>query len=327
MSLILKKRSITDINKGILIFEPKNYSKVALERYSSLGQVWCSGINQFDSHDVWCLIVRLAYFIDDKFLEAFPNLKALVSPTTGTTHIDLQACERRGVRVFTLKDCMSKLEKITSTAEHALCLMLSLVRHLPQAHLSTVEQGEWNRDNFCSRQLSSLRLGIIGLGRIGRLMAKYANAIGMEVSAHDPYIDPETFELDGVNSLAIDELFHCSDIITIHADLRADNISLIGAGLLDLLPKGAYIINTSRGELLDEEAVAERVRDSKIAGVAVDVLRSEYELYSIYDSPLLKAARDGFNVLITPHIGGCTTDAMHQTEEFLAEVVVEEFNS
>ena len=326
MCLILKKRSITGINKGILVFEPKNYSQVAIKTYSAVGPVWCWGIDQFDPQNVGCLVVRLAHFIDDKFLGTFPNLKALVSPTTGTTHIDMQACERKGVRVFTLRDCMPKLEMITSTAEHALCLMLSLVRRMPQAHSSTVERGEWNRDNFCSRQLSSLRLGIVGLGRIGKWMARYAKAMGMEIAAYDPYIASEAFQSEGVSSLALEELCRRSDVLTIHADLRSDNISLIDSDLLDLLPKDAYLINTSRGELMDEKAVAKRVRNSKLAGVAVDVLRGEHESGCLINSPLVKAARDGFNVLVTPHIGGCTTDAMQQTEEILAELVAEELS-
>lgn len=271
-------------------------------------------------------MVRLAHFIDEKVLDTFPNLKALVSPTTGTTHIDMQACERKGIRVFTLRNCMPKLEMITSTAEHALCLMLSLVRRMPQAHSSTVERGEWNRDNFCSRQLSSLRLGIVGIGRIGKWMARYAKVMGMEIAAYDPYIASEAFQSEGVSSLALEELCRRSDVLTIHADLRSDNISLIDSDLLDLLPKDAYLINTSRGELMDEEAVAKRVRNSKLAGVAVDVLRGEHESGCLINSPLVKAARDGFNVLVTPHIGGCTTDAMQQTEEILAELVAEELS-
>jgi D-3-phosphoglycerate dehydrogenase len=155
-------------------------------------------------------------------------------------------------------------------------------------------------------------------------MARYAKAVGMEIAAYDPHIASEAFQSEGVSSLALEELCRRSDILTIHADLRSDNISLIDSDLLDLLPKDAYLINTSRGELMDEEAVAKRVRNSKLAGVAVDVLRAEHESGCLINSPLMKAARDGFNVLVTPHIGGCTTDAMQQTEEFLAELVAEE---
>ena len=293
-----------------------------METYSSLGPVWRSQIDQFDPHEVCCLIVRLAHFVDEEFLETFPNLRALASPTTGVTHLDIDACDRKGVQVFTLRDCMPKLQKITSTAEHALCLMLSLVRRLPQAQSSTVGRGEWNRDEFCSRQLSSMRLGIVGLGRIGRWMARYCKAIGMEIAAHDPHIPSEVFKLEGVRSLPLDELCRSSDILTVHADLRSDNFSLLDSTLLKLLPTDAYLINTARGELMDEEASAQMVRDSKLAGVAVDVLRSEHDSRCLASSPLICAARDGFNVLVTPHIGGCTSDAMRQTEELLAQVVV-----
>ena len=309
-------------NKGILIFESDDYSQVALDTYSDIGPVWRMGIDQFDPHEVGCLVVRLAHYVDCDFLEPFPNLLALATPTTGVTHLDIQVCERKGIRVFTLRDCMPKLQNITSTAEHALCLMLSLLRRLPQAHFSTVEQGEWNRDEFCSRQLSSLRLGIVGLGRIGRWMARYAKAMGMEVVANDPYIPPEVFASEGVLSISLEDLCHSSDIISIHADLRADNFSLLDSSKLSLLSSNAYLINTARGELVDEEVLAQMVRNSRLAGVAVDVLRSEYDLQEREVSPLLRAAKDGFNVIVTPHIGGCTSDAMRQTEVYLAEAVV-----
>ena len=145
----------------------------------------------------------------------------------------------------------------------------------------------------------------------------------MDVAAHDPHVAPAVFESERVSSLPLDELCRRSDVLTIHADLRSDNVSLLDSGLLDLLPDDAYLINTSRGELMDEEAAARMVRDSKLAGVAVDVLRSEHDSRNLADSPLISAARDGFNVLVTPHIGGCTTDAMRETEDLLAQVVVE----
>lgn len=154
-------------------------------------------------------------------------------------------------------------------------------------------------------------------------MARYAKVIGMDVAAYDPHISSEIFKLEGVTSFSLEELCRRSDILTIHADLRSDNVSLIDADLLDLLPEDAFLINTSRGELMDEDAVAKKVRNSKLAGVAVDVLRTEHESRPLDDSPLMKVARDGFNVLVTPHIGGCTSDAMHQTEDLLAEVVAE----
>jgi D-3-phosphoglycerate dehydrogenase len=313
------------MSRGVLIYEPQNYSLEAIKIYESIAPVWRFGIDSFDAYDVGCLVVRLAHFIDQEFIEPFPNLRALVSPTTGITHIDMQACQRKGIRVFTLRECKSKLEKISSTAEHTLCLILSLVRQLPQAHSSIVDRGEWNRDKFCSRQLSSLRLGIVGLGRIGRWMARYGKSIGMEVAAYDPYVTSQVFENEDIDSLSLDELCRRSDILTIHANLTSENDSLINKDLLNLLPKGAYLINTSRGELIDESIAAEMVRESKLGGVAVDVLRNEHDYQCITNSPLIKAARDGFNVLVTPHVGGCTSDSMRITEDLMANVLVESF--
>ena len=154
-------------------------------------------------------------------------------------------------------------------------------------------------------------------------MARYAKTIGMEVAAHDPYVAPEAFRIGGVSSLALEELCRRSDVLTIHADLRSDNVSLIDSDLLDLLPEDAYLINTSRGELMDEKAVAERVRDAKLAGVAVGVLRAEHESLCLADSPLMSAARDGFSVFGHSSHRWMYDRCDHQTEDLLAEVVAE----
>jgi D-3-phosphoglycerate dehydrogenase len=164
-------------------------------------------------------------------------------------------------------------------------------------------------------------MGIVGLGRIGGHVAGYAIGFGMKVLAYDPYQSGARFDELGVERCDIASLLKASDIVTLHANLRDDNYNLISDKEINLMRTGAYLINTARGLLLDEHATANALRSGRLSGVAVDVLADEHTDTSWSDSPLISAARDGFNVIITPHIGGCTNDAMHITEESLAEYV------
>jgi len=308
-----------------LILEPYGYSPRAIEAYGTLGPVWLSEPPKGMDEKVALLVVRLANFIDEHFLSKYTNLTAIVSPTTGLNHIDRNTCKKRGVRIFSLANCRDAIEEVTSTSELTLGLMISLLRHIPQAHHDVTVHGEWNRDCYRSRQLSRLTLGIVGLGRIGGHMARYAHALGMHVIAFDPYKPSERFSDLQVEQKDFLSLMEESDIVSIHASLHEGTEKLIDAQAISYMREGALIINTARGSVLDESAVAEAVCSGRLGGVAVDVLASEHSGLSPFESPLIMAARNGYNVIVTPHIGGCTSDAMQITEEILAEVVVREY--
>jgi len=307
----------------VLIVEPEDYSTNALELYSKFGSVFLGSIPIGAEAEVKILVVRLAHRLDKSFLDKYPSLVAIATPTTGLTHIDVGYCTRRGIEIFSLANCREAIEEVTSTSELTIGLIISLLRKIPDAHVDVTVEGSWNRDHFRSRQLSRLALGIIGLGRIGGHMAKYAHAFGMRVLGYDPYRAASYFSALEVEPCKLEYLLRESDIVSLHANLRNDNINLLGAEEIALLHKDALIINTARGALLDEQAIAIALRAGRIGGVAVDVLADEHSSTSIYDSPLISAAKDGFNVIVTPHIGGCTSDAMHITEERIAEVVVQ----
>ena len=310
---------------SVLILEPYDYSPRALETLSALGAVWTSGLPSNASAIVQFIVARLAYKLDENFLRQFPNLLAILTPTTGLTHIDMLYCTQRGIKVYCLKDCLDRIQTVTSTSELTLGLMISLLRRIPYAHNDVVVNGRWERDKFKSRQLSMLSLGLIGLGRIGGHVASYARALGMKVIAYDPLQPEIRFEGLGVERSSLGNLLARCDIVSIHANLNQENIRFIGRSELDLMQPSALFINTARGALVDESALADALRAGKLAGVAVDVLECEHSDSDWRTSPLIEAAKDGLNVILTPHIGGCTSDAMHTTEESLAEAFVDDF--
>ena len=306
----------------ILVLEPDGYSPRALAIYGHLGHVWLGQVPNKVRSSIELAVVRLAHRVDEKFIASFPALSIIASPTTGLNHIDLDACERRGVKVFSLAQCQEAIQSVSSTSELTIGLMIALLRRIPQAHKNICSDGCWERDRFRSRQLSRLTLGIIGLGRIGGHLAGYARAFGMRVLAHDPYQPGSRFTTLKVERCELHQLLKEADIVTLHANLREDNHNMISEEEIAQMRSEALLINTARGELLNGNAVALALQENRLGGVAVDVLAEENCDASINDSPLVRLARKDGNVIITPHIGGCTSDAMHITEECLAEYIL-----
>jgi D-3-phosphoglycerate dehydrogenase len=303
---------------NILVLQPDNYSLDALALYGDLGQVYL-GLNAGpDKNAVSVLVVRLSYNIDYKFLKSFPKLRWIISPTTGLNHIDLVTCEERNIQVLSLNDQLEAIQLITSTSELTIGLILSLLRNINAAHKDVVYHQRWDRDKFKSRQLSKLNLGVIGLGRVGSHVADYAHAFGMKVMAYDPYISEKIFNDNNVKQCDLTTLLEQSDIVSIHAKLNENNHHLLGLTELRKMREDAIIVNTARGALLDEAAAASQIEQGLLAGIAVDVLEYENTEMEWWESPLVKSAKAGYNILITPHIGGCTIDAMHLTEEIMA---------
>jgi D-3-phosphoglycerate dehydrogenase len=305
-----------------LIAEPNDYSERAIREYQRLGPVWLGEAPVGHSDQVKVLVVRLGRKLDDAYLASYPSLRAIVTPTTGLTHIELPACENRGIRIFSLADCRDAINRVTSTSELTLGLIIGLLRRIPMAHFGVLHEGCWDRDRYRSRQLSNLTLGIIGLGRIGGHLAVYANALGMRVLAYDPFQSNQCFNELHVQRMEFDALLREADVISIHANLTEDNRGLIGSREIEILSPHAFIVNTARGALLDEGAAAKALYENRLGGIAVDVLSEEHSVNSPLQSALVQAAKAGLNVIVTPHIGGCTSDAMHVTENRMAEVSV-----
>ena len=309
----------------ILNIEPLGYSVSAIQIWKSNGFSYIENewhqINVekiFDDIDI--LIVRLQKKIDRIILRRFPNLKMIISASTGTDHLDLETLQSSGIELVSLREHAHFLKTIPSTAEFTWALICALIRNLPSAYEDVV-LGNWNRDKFRGFQLYNKKIGIIGLGRIGQMVAKFANAFDMEVGYYDPFVDSPLHLR--YNSLV--ELLESSDIITVHVHLNKDSYHLLNQDNLSKVKNGSFLINTSRGNVWDEDALVNIFNSGKINGIAADVLSDE--LGDIHKSALWRLQQKGANVIITPHIGGATYDAMWSCEEYLASYVVTRLNS
>lgn len=262
------------------------------------------------------IIVRFKQKVNGAVLKKFPQLKIIFTATTGTDHIDVSLCNARNIIIWCLKPFTDFLRTIPSTAEHTIALMLSLVRNVPKAHQSVLS-GTWNRDLFFGSQLKNKTLGIIGLGRTGSLVAKFAAAFGMSVVYYDPYVNG-TNQYQKVNKL--NELLQQSDIVSLHVHLNKSTELLLNNNNCSYIKPGAYIINTSRGKIVDESLMVKLLEAGILKGMASDVISNEHGW--LQDSALYQGAQRGLNIILTPHIGGATLDALHDCEFFLAKQLV-----
>ena len=307
------------ISKYVLNLEPQDYSPRAIEKWESSGYKYvesswsnytkCSFLDKTE-----VLIIRLERFVDSKVLGSFPNLKILVSATTGINHIDSKALTYLGVELVSLRGRSEFLRTITSTAEFTWAMILNLVRDIPNA-LVDVELGNWEREKFKGFEVFGKKIGIIGLGRIGSMVAQYAEVFGMSVL----YVDPNVFDDRYFKVNSIEELVRDVDILSIHVNYETKNKNIIDEKIISLMKDGIFLVNTSRGEIWDEEAIVGAVKNGKIRGVGVDVL--ENESIGFKNSPIWKA-RNLKNIFLTPHIGGASIDAMWKCEEFTQELVL-----
>ena len=302
----------------ILNLEPQNYSPEARAILEGLGLVTDGPLQRqalvecLPDYDV--LVVGLAHQIDREVLAFGSRLKAVVSPTADVDHIDVEYAAQRGIAVISLHGEDAMLRSVPATAELTWALLLALTRSLAPA-LQSVLAGEWDADKFCGHDLAGKTLGILGLGRIGERVARIALAFGMRVVAHDPY---RAGWMDGVERAAkLDELLPQSQVLSIHVPLGPSTVWLIGKPQLDLLPEGAILVNTARGEVVDEDALIEALQNGRLAGAALDVIWGERRT-DWRESPLLEYARAHRTLVITPHMGATTVESLGATQLFTA---------
>jgi D-3-phosphoglycerate dehydrogenase / 2-oxoglutarate reductase len=242
-------------------------------------------------------------------LERLPALRVVSTPSVGFDHVDVPAATARGVWVCNVPDyCVEEM------ADHALALLLALVRGIVELDRS-VRAGRWDYEAAGPlHRLSDLRLGVVGLGRIGRALAARGRALGMEVCAHDPLLADEEIAAAGVRPAQLDDLLRTSHAISVHAPLTEETRGLIGRAELALLPEGAFLVNVARGALVDEDAVLEALAGGKLAGAALDVLEVE--------PPSTQApAPVGPRLVVTPHAGWYSERAEEEVLRRAAEAV------
>ena len=258
--------------------------------------------------DYDALIVRSATKVTAEVLAAATRLKVVARAGIGLDNVDIEAATRRGVMVVNAPQ-----SNIVSAAEHTLALLLALARHVPQADAS-LRAGAWERSRYQGVELLGKTLGVVGLGRVGVLVAQRAAAFGMHIIAFDPYVPRDRARELGIELAPdLDALLAAADVVTIHLPKTPETEGLIGREQIARMKPGARIVNTARGGLIDEAALAEAITSGHLGGAALDVCARE----PATDSPLFGLE----GVVVTPHLGASTTEAQDKAGTSVAEMV------
>ncbi len=253
------------------------------------------------------LVIRSATTVTADVLAAGRDLVVVGRAGIGLDNVDVDAATTQGVMVVNAPQ-----SNILTTAEHTMALLLAQARNIPQAHAALVA-GRWERSRWEGVELADKTLGIIGLGRIGKLVAQRALAFGMRVVAHDPFVASDRARQINVDLLELDELVVLADFLTLHVVKTPETLNMIGRDLLAKAKPTLRIVNVSRGGVIDEAALAEAIREGRIAGAALDVFASE----PTTESPLFDLPQ----VVVTPHLGASTTEAQDKAGDTIAEQV------
>lgn len=301
---------------NILVAETLNFSPQAVEGLKQLGNVTLQDIGRenltdaLGTYDVFWF--RLKFRIQEEDFPANTRTRYILCPVTGLDHIDLNACQKRGIQVLALKGETDFLKTVRATAEHTLGLTLSLLRNTSQA-IQSVNGGVWNRDLFKGHEIYGKKVGIVGVGRLGTITAGFFKAFGAEVYGYDI----KEFDASICNKVdSLLELAAMVDILSIHVAYNDGSRHLIDKTVFEKMQPHAILINTARGGVVNSEDLLNALDNKTIAGSALDVIEDEY---NIKQNPLINFASRNSNLIITPHIGGNTYESFAKTELFLLD--------
>ncbi len=258
-------------------------------------------------------IIRSRTKIDHEVLDRASKLKLVARPGTGLDNVDVEYAKSKGVSVVNSPESL-----VEGVAEHVVLLMLALSRKLVVADVGT-KSGKWEKNALMGRELRGKVLGIVGLGRIGRRIAEIAKTMGMSVLFYDVVaIPPEVVSSLGAEVVSLDELFTRADYVTLHVPMTPETSHMVGAARLRQMKPTAFLVNTSRGGVIDEEALAAALNEKRIGGAALDVFEKE---------PPTGAILSALNTILTPHIGGQTEEAQVNAITVIGEKVRAFFSS
>ena len=255
------------------------------------------------------IIVRSDTSLDKEALERATNLKVIGRAGTGVDNIDLDTATRRGILVVNAPE-----SNTISAAEHTMGLLLSQLRNIPKA-TALLRSGRWERTELQGVEAYEKCLGIIGLGRIGSLVARMAQGMGMRVIAYDPYISTDRFQRFGAERMkTLDELCRLADVITVHTPKNEETYGMVGKHEFELMKDGVRVINCARGGIIDEEALYKALKSGRVASAGLDVFDQEpCEKHKLFQMD---------NVTLTPHLGGATQEALERVGRDIAEEVI-----
>jgi len=267
-------------------------------------------IDRIQGQDIGIIVVEADFLFREVFQKA-GKLKLVGACRGDVTHVDIEAATEHGVLVIN-----TPARNATAVAELTVGLMLALARHIPVAH-QMVSSGGWVDPmapylSLRGTELAGKTIGIVGFGAIGQRVAKRLSAFEISILVYDPYVDPERIKEMGAKPLGLDTLIEQSDFITLHCSTVPETVGLISAQRIALMKPSAYLVNTASAYVVDEEALAQALRERRIAGAAFDV----YQTWPVQpEDPLLKLD----NVVLTPHIGGATEETVARHSQMIAE--------
>lgn len=272
--------------------------------YDFLDHGFLSEVELSDDPEVILVNPGTEEFLDKEYFKSYESLKVVGTPSTGVNHIDTEYLESRNIKVFCLLDDKPALESISASAEFTWLHIMNLVRKFELATCNTLNwRDDSNEAYLRSNELDNKKIGIIGLGRIGRRIKRYAEAFNMSVKYYDPYVD------GGVDS--IQDLSDV-DILSINCYLTSETTNLISNGILDDFKDGLVVVNTARGEVVDEDYIYELITSNKII-FGCDVLKNEQNIEQLKESKLMSLYLKGEkNIVITPHVAGATVESQQK---------------
>lgn len=295
----------------LVIAEPIGAAGIALLRAQPGWEVVLTDPAGCHEHLADCdaIFLRSGLRLTAELLARAPRLQVIGRAGSGLDNIDHEAAHRAGIAVYNVPG-----GNAVAVAEHTFALMLALARHIPAASRS-LRAGLWEKARFAGTELRGKTLGIVGLGRIGREVARRATAFEMHVAASDPYVDPRTAAACGATLTSLDRLLATSDYVSLHTALTGETRGLIGRAAFACLKPGARLINTARGAVVDRPALEEAIASGKLAGAGLDVFDPEPPEPG---SPLLEWE----GLVATPHLGGSTAEAQEAIGLRIAETVI-----
>ena len=267
---------------------------------------------------------KIGLDLSSDIIKLQPSLRIIVSPTTGLDHIDLSEASKKNIRIISLKGETKFLKTISSTAEHAWALLLALNKNLIN-YINLSKKNEWSRSDYQIYQLRGKTIGIIGMGRLGRIVAKYAQAFNLNIVTYDK---KELKLPKYIDFVPINNLLKISDYVIILANYNVGDSPIINKKNIELLKDKAIIVNVARGELVDEEAIINAMENERIFGYGTDVLNedSKWDQGTKISSRMIEKSKSIGNLLITPHIGGYSHEAIKISREFVFWKTLKQLN-
>ena len=296
--------------KKIAVITPVSHLKGMVELLLTKGKIFLyeeSTKNQVRelllTHNIDTILCnpnQQTYKIDKELLEG-TKVTLINTCSTGMNHIDVNYCNDNNIKIYSLTHDMGLINNLPSTSELAFGLMLSLLRNIPECN-NHVSRYYWDYTQFVGRQVKDLTIGIIGYGRLGKMMYNFCEAFGANVKVYDPYVVGAT----PPNAISLENMFKKCDVISLHVHVTDETKYMINKNLLGLVKKDLYIINTSRGEIVNENDIIEALENKTLTGYGTDVIENEFD--DLTKSPIIKAMNKGKNIIVTPHIGGMTIE-------------------